>query len=292
MDDIACCCICGSQEARQVWAARLPEIIEHREFSYTGNKRYHGRVVQCLSCRHMYVDPIPADTPNMYAQVEDQHYLQTESQRRITFSEFLDMKERFCPQRGTLLDIGCYAGVFLDVAKARHYDVEGIELSRWAASVARQRGHVVRESTIEDLAGDARRFDNITAFDVIEHLPNPMKAVTIIQSLLRPGGCFAGAVPDMGSWHARVLGRRHWLVVLMHYQYFTKHTFSEMLRRAGFSRFEIVAAPPYRARVRDAVKYAECTPLLKYPFRALKMVPVIRDLEIRLKASLFWVAWK
>jgi 2-polyprenyl-3-methyl-5-hydroxy-6-metoxy-1,4-benzoquinol methylase len=289
-DTAPSCCVCGSRKAKEVWAANLPSKIDACEFSYTGNKKYNGRVVRCLDCGHKYVHPVPADTRNMYAQVEDNYYLNTETERRDTFKSFLDLKERLCPQRGSLLDIGCYTGVFLDAARARHYEAEGIELSRWAGSIARGRGHAVREAAIEDLAGEAPRYDNITAFDVLEHLVDPLKAATIIRSLLRPGGCLAATVPNIEAWHAVLLGRRHWLVVLMHYQYFSRRSLSEMLRRAGFSDVEIVVAPPYRARLKDAVKYAECNPLLKYPFRALSTVRWFREYEIKLKAALFCVA--
>lgn len=284
--------MCGSREAREVWPANLPAQIDASQFSYTGNKKYNGRVVRCLGCRHMYVHPLPIAARDMYSEVEDSHYINTETERISTFEAFLDLKERLCPQRGNLLDIGCYTGVFLNVAKARGYGVEGIELSQWAASLARSRGHAVRSAAIEDLSSESAGYDNITAFDVLEHLSDPMNAVKIIRSLLKPGGCFAATVPDMGSWHAALLGRRHWLVVLMHYQYFARKSLSKLLELAGFSRFSIVAAPPYRACVKDAVKYAESSPLLKYPFRAINMVPWFRKFEIKLKASLFCVAWK
>jgi 2-polyprenyl-3-methyl-5-hydroxy-6-metoxy-1,4-benzoquinol methylase len=228
----------------------------------------------------------------MYAQVIDEYYLKTEKQRQQTFEEFLDLKERFCPERGTLLDVGCNTGIFLKIALLRGYHAEGIELSNWAVAKAQSCGLKVRKALLKDLAREHKLYDTITAFDVMEHLSDPFEALIMGRSLLREGGCFIATVPDMNTWHARLLGSNHWLVIIMHYQYFTRHTFARLLQRAGFSRFKIVTAPPYRIRLGDAANYTAYNKFFKYLFNLLCRIPFIQNMEIRLKASLFCVAWK
>lgn len=290
--DSSFCCVCGSAETKVVWRANLPSQIDASEFSYMGNKKYHGQVVRCRGCGHRFVHPLPVDSQMMYAQVIDDHYLNTEPQRQRTFEDFLDLKESFCPDRGTLLDIGCNTGVFLEVASRRGYEAEGIELSNWAVDIAQKRQLTVRQGALEDLAGINADFNTITAFDVIEHLSDPLKALTVARSLLSNNGCFIATVPDMSTWHAKLLGRHHWLVVLMHSHYFTRTTLSLLMLRAGFSKVQIVSAPPYRSRVVDAAKYLLYNNLLMYPGSVLSRIPFLKNLEIRLKASLFCVAWK
>lgn len=227
----------------------------------------------------------------MYREVTDQYYVSTEAQRRRTFDDFLDAKERLAKQRGRLLDIGCYTGLFLEAARRRGYKAEGLEPCRWAAAIARQKGFAVRESTIEALDPAWSGFDNVTSFDVIEHLQDPMSAARIIRSLLAPGGCWTVVVPDMAAWHARLLGSRHWLVVLMHLHYFTLRTFELLLARAGFSRFTVVAAPAYRMRLGDAMEYGKYNPVLRYPLALLRSLR-LQNFEIQLQAGLMGVAWK
>lgn len=286
------CCVCGCYEVNVIWPAQLPPRIDSIEFSYAGNKMYHGEVVRCRSCGHLFVYPLPVDSQKLYSQVVDEFYLKMEGQRRRTFEAFLDLKEQFCPTRGALLDVGCSTGIFLQIAALRGYRAEGIELSKWAVGIAQGRRLNVRNISLEDLADMNKFYDTITAFDVIEHMADPLKALILIRSQLREGGCFVATVPDMNTWHARLFGRHHWLVVLMHFHYFTRRTFSRLLKRSGFLKFHIVSAPPYRIRFKDAAGYFECHRLLKYFFVILSRFYWIKNLEIRLKASLFCVAWK
>jgi SAM-dependent methyltransferase len=288
----AVCPVCGTKEASVLWKENLPPLVTAREFSYSGNKRYHGPVLRCASCRHRFVHPLPVALDDMYRDVEDEFYLKTEPARRATFAEFLDLKERFCPQRGRLLDIGCYTGVLLEVAGSRGYDVEGMELSRWASAIAGARGYRVHQCSLGEFPASSPAYDTITAFDVLEHLPEPVTAVRTIHRLLKPGGCFVATVPDMGCWHARLLGSRHWMVVVMHLQYFVRATLHRLLKEAGFDRCDIVPAPPYRLRLKDAYEYARNVPALRFPFMALSHTPGINRLELRLTAGLFCIAWK
>src|SRR5262245_37635742 len=50
----------------------------------------------------------------------------------------VELVKRWC-SRGRLLDIGCAVGGFLAVAKEHGFDVEGIEVARYAAERARSR---------------------------------------------------------------------------------------------------------------------------------------------------------
>jgi SAM-dependent methyltransferase len=284
------CPICGGEDHEIIWPAHLPENLTAAEFSYTGSKRHHGRVVQCSGCGHRFVSPVPQALTGYYADVTDPFYVSTEQARVRTFEEFLDRKEHYCPARGSLLDVGCYAGVFLDVAARRGYSVEGLELSTWARDIARGRGHRVHAGPVDRLASMPQRYDAVTAFDVLEHLEDPAGAARLIRDRLTPSGCFIATVPDTGAWHARLLGRRHWLIVTMHVQYFTHRTLHRLLSSAGFGNVRIATAPPYRLRIADAAAYSNASPLLRVPFALLKRAPGVNHLELRLKASLFAVA--
>lgn len=285
------CPVCGGPDQTLLWAANQPPVLTPDEFSYTGNKRHHGRIVRCRACSHRFVDPAPADLPALYSQVVDTFYAGTEHARIRTFEEFLHRKEQHCDRHGSLLDVGCYIGTFLSVAARHGYDVEGIELSEWAADIARRRGHRVHKGSTALLPGLTRHYDAITAFDVMEHLTDPLAFAAAARERLTAGGCFVATVPDMGSWHARLFGRRHWLVVTMHVQYFTRATLDRLLAGAGFSRRTIVSAPPYRLRLADAAAYSGANAFLRAPFAIAKRMPALSRLELRLKASLFAIAW-
>jgi SAM-dependent methyltransferase len=292
--DPARCTCCGSSDVRLRWAEKLPRTITSTEFSYAADRSYHGRILGCRACGHGFVDPLPVGDPeSVYSAVEDESYVRSEAQRRRTFGEFLDMKETFVAERGSLLDVGCYIGLCMEEARKRGYSVEGTELSRWAAGVARSRGLTVHGVAAASVGTLDRCYDTIVAFDVLEHLADPLQALVALRGRLRDGGCLFATVPDMGMWHARLLGERHWLVMLMHFQYFNRRSLGRLLERAGFSRVSLATAPPYRVEIDEALKIAEYNPLVRLPLSlAGTVLQRLRVREISLTASLFVAAWK
>lgn len=287
------CPICEANSSRLWWRANLPEQISVKEFSYSGDKKFHGQVVRCPKCTHRYVSPIPTATESMYSEVTDDFYLESESYRKDTFADFLGETERLTKiSSGRCLDVGCSAGLFLDVAKAKGYSTFGIELSRWAVELARSKGHVVYNQSLFDHRVDEKdKYDLVTAFDIVEHLEDPRSALKQLKSLLRPGGALVGIVPDMDAWHMRLLGQHHWLVVLMHYQYFSRQSLRLLLKDVFQDKWKLVLAPAYRFQLKKAAHYSKSSLLLQVPLSILRRLPFVRNSEIRLKAGLMFVGW-
>lgn len=102
---------------------------------------------------------------------------------------------------GRLLEIGCATGFFLDEARARGFDVQGIEISRWACQTARQRfGVPVHCGSFLDPGADdsaaTGSYDVVAAFYVIEHFADQKRVFERMASLLKPGGLFVCALPS------------------------------------------------------------------------------------------------
>ena len=82
-----------------------------------------------------------------------------------------DLGDRVTP--GRLLDVGCSCGYFMEVAAARGFDVHGVEFSPGAIAAARPAsGHASSRAALEDMP-DNGVFDVVSAFDLIEHVPDP-----------------------------------------------------------------------------------------------------------------------
>ncbi len=104
----------------------------------------------------------------------------------------------------SLLELGCGDGGFLDLCRERGLATAGLEVSRQAAAAAAGRGHrILVGSAEEPLPGEEpfglRQFDLVVAWDLLEHLHAPRRALELAHRALRPGGRLVLATPRMGS---------------------------------------------------------------------------------------------
>jgi SAM-dependent methyltransferase len=97
---------------------------------------------------------------------------------------------------GTLrvLDAGCGSGRTLDEL-AILGEAHGVELNPAALSIARARGHDVREAPVEEIPYDDASFDLVTCLDVIEHTDDDSVALRELRRVMRPGGYLVVSVP-------------------------------------------------------------------------------------------------
>jgi len=97
---------------------------------------------------------------------------------------------------GRLLDVGMGSGLFLKEAVAAGFEVEGTELAEPGLEAAHEFGFAVHNGQLTDIDFGMRRYDVISMWHVLEHVPNPGTVLKKIFELLNPGGVFAVAVPN------------------------------------------------------------------------------------------------
>jgi len=154
----------------------------------------------------------------------------------LTFERHLRPLEKITgPANGRkLLDVGCYIGVFLEIAARHGWEAWGIEPSQWAAEQARQNGLNVIHGTLATTHLPDGSFDVVTLWDVIEHVSDPMSEIRRVHRLLKPGGLIVIHTMDIDSPFSRVMGPRWPWLMEMHIYYFSQRTMAAMLRKAGF----------------------------------------------------------
>lgn len=152
-----------------------------------------------------------------------------------TFDYFLTVIEKFCPEKGKLLDVGAASGFFLKIAQKRGWNVNGVEISEFAASKAREKELDVITGAIEDLQNCGECFNVITMWDVIEHMPDFASTLDATNKLLENGGIIAINTPDSGSFVAKMLGKSwHLLTPPEHLVIFNQKNLSDLLKKKGF----------------------------------------------------------
>lgn len=95
-----------------------------------------------------------------------------------------------------VLEIGCALGAFIETLKECGVQkISAIELDEDAARYTREtQGIDVYATPIINMTGE-NAFDKIYAFEVLEHLTNPLVDLEKIYDLLKPGGQFIGSTP-------------------------------------------------------------------------------------------------
>jgi len=245
------CAVCGAAEPAAHLAVRRDDgstLVA----TTTAYGSAAADIVRCLACGHMQVADFPSGQTlhEAYSEVDEGAYLDEEAGQRATAARALDRIERHTRRGGAICDLGCWVGFLLSEAEGRGWRATGVEPSRFAADLARERfGLEVQIGTLDtaDLADEA--FDCVVMADVIEHLPDPGSALERVGALLRPHGVLYLALPDAGSFVARRMGARWWSVLPTHVQYFTRMSLARLLAAHGF-RVEWVGTAPKAFTVR------------------------------------------
>ncbi|HFC12432.1 MAG TPA: class I SAM-dependent methyltransferase [Anaerolineae bacterium] len=235
------CNVCGSDN----WVVRYPSTLNGQRNPQVEAFRCtsagygeHTQIVQCYECKHIYANPTweVADLMNAYETVEDDTYVEEREGRELTFRKHLQAVEDLIgPAAGrTLLDVGAYIGVFVEVANQAGWIATGIEPSSWAVEQAQARGLDVLEGTLDSAELHNRRFDLVTMWDVIEHVENPRQEIERAFALLKPGGMLVMHTMNVDSPIAKIMGSRWPWYMAMHVHFFSKKSLARLMRESGF----------------------------------------------------------
>ncbi|RDK88492.1 class I SAM-dependent methyltransferase [Marinirhabdus gelatinilytica] len=139
---------------------------------------------------------------------------------------------------GKLLDIGAGTGDFLVVAKNRGWEVSGVEVSAKARSLAAEKNLDLKQDIQEVLS---QKFDVITLWHVLEHIPNYKEMLQTYHSLLHENGILIIAVPNFKSYDANYY-KKHWAAydVPRHLWHFSRVSIPKILK----DTFKLVTMKP------------------------------------------------
>ncbi|MDF4201436.1 class I SAM-dependent methyltransferase [Maribacter sp. SA7] len=120
--------------------------------------------------------------------------------KKYTLKKKIQLIDKQNTNEKYLLDIGSGTGEFLNVAKNKNWKTVGVELNDSARKKAVDKKLDIYKS-LEDL--NNQKFDIITLWHVLEHLPDLENQIKKINSLLRENGTLIIAVPNYKSYDAQ-----------------------------------------------------------------------------------------
>jgi len=226
------------------------------------------KVVKCRQCGLIYVTPQPIqeELKRFYAQYypevsEELWYL---AMHRL-FKADAKRIERVLGRKGKLLDIGSGFGHFLVMMRERGWEVAGVEPSKLAREMAIKKGLIVYEDRFEDVKPPKRDFDVITAWFLLEHVPDPLGFLKKAYSLLKKGGYIFVRVPNIDFlsifFFLRRFERFNYMKILLrklrrdttdenslfyaidppaHLFGYNKGTLKAMFKAAGFEKIKVI----------------------------------------------------
>lgn len=233
------CLLCGGRVA-----VDHPSCTAMLRPLFTGSS-----LVACAGCGLRFLYPVPSNS--QLAGVYEEEYFAAYARAGIPLpAEAGNLPERHRDRlqalertrgAGRLLDVGVGDGAFLHFAQSRGWACQGVEVSAYAAKRARERyGVEIRCGTMEDVGYPSDYFDVVHLSHVLEHLPDPLRALREILRVLRPGGVLIVEVPnELENLQARLaalcrVSRAPYVVPSTHLFFFTPETLRRALNATGY----------------------------------------------------------
>ncbi len=232
------------------------------------------KVHRCSNCGLGFLDPRPSqeELEDLYREAYfSERYDEgvppgsPEYKRRLGGEEHRIKFIRKERPSGRLLDIGCGYGYFLAASRNHGYEVEGVDVSRWAARYAiEELGLPVTLGQIKDIVFPGGGFDVITMWHFLEHAQDPHLVLRQARSWLKQDGILVIDVPNYEGTDARKMWNRWdgWSLPY-HLWHFTDHALRELLAQHGLA---VVRRKDYHS---DFIKARLRRILLLRPFARL-----------------------
>jgi len=230
------------------------ESCDSKNFMFICNRGDRTQILRCLNCDLEAVNPLPdksnlnltynlemkgepsktAKNDPLFKTYITQHIEREKSFKKI-HQKRLRLIEHFSQKKGNLLDVGCGAGFFINYAKSKGWDVNGIDLLDEYIQFAKEKLMIKNAQclSLEEAKFPEQCFDVVTLWDLIEHLSHPLDELKKINRLLKPGGHLAIWTPNVKN---SIFMKESWTgyITYQHLYFFSLKTLGKLLRRAGF----------------------------------------------------------
>lgn len=162
--------------------------------------------------------------------------------RNYTLKKKVSLINSFDLDKKSLLDVGCGTGHFLNAAKNNGWKVSGMEPDDDARAIADTILDEKIFSNIDQL--NEEKFDCITLWHVLEHVPNVEDYIQKLEALLKPNGRLLIAVPNFKSYDANFY-KEHWAAfdVPRHLWHFSQTAIKKLF---GARNFKIERTAPMK----------------------------------------------
>lgn len=205
-----------------------------------------GNIVKCRKCGLVYRNPRPTqkEIDNWYEQ--DFHLTEYKTLYGVEYTQDRKNISKIARQRmkvinslakpGRILDVGCAAGFFLEVARSQGWEPYGVEISPYIAKFAQEQMKLnVLVGELHQAKYEKDVFTTTTIWYVLEHTQNPLGILKEMTRVTKRGGIVAVSCPNLGGTYYRFC-TKEWLKEqpsLHHFYDFSARTLGQMMEKVG-----------------------------------------------------------
>jgi 2-polyprenyl-3-methyl-5-hydroxy-6-metoxy-1,4-benzoquinol methylase len=202
-----------------------------------------GAYVRCSDCEMVFLNPVFKNEA-----LETYYRNNHDSQSAVVAQDFGFYRELYTKglsnfqslfsstTNPAILDIGCSAGGFLNIAKEAGWSTYGLEFNQQEAKVARQNQHEVFEMDLGNFVKTSDlKFNAVTLWDVFEHIKDGAELLENARTVLDSNGGVFIQSPTSTALAARMLQEKcNMFDGLEHVNLYTHENMQQLAKKTGF----------------------------------------------------------
>lgn len=206
MIDVKSCPACSSQSFQKIFDV-TDYTVSHETFG----------IIECQSCTLRITSPRPEDQ-HLGRYYESPEYISHTNASKTLFDKVYQLSRNIMLRRKwklitatmqqsklSILDFGCGTGHFLSYVKGKGAQISGYEPSQGARELAQK---ITKTTINESISQIESKYDVITLWHVLEHIPNLSETLKLLQTHLKPNGVLFIAVPNYTSEDESLYGNK------------------------------------------------------------------------------------
>lgn len=196
---------------------------------------------KCLNCNLVFstTKPTTEEIELLQKNIKSKDRITKDAYKR--YSYILDRFENF-RKNNRLLDLDCDHGEFLEMAKERGWKVFGTSDTEESFTACSEKGLDMYLGSLNLEHFEENYFDVICARNILEHIIDPNKELSKINTILRKGGVLYVTTPNFNSYLRYRLKEKYSIISYpLRLVYYTRKSFKRLFKQNGFKSLDTKA---------------------------------------------------